>query len=100
MNLFLALILELFDNPTKIDDSNDTELSGMDSVKRRLVRFIRVCLNQIPYVDRKFHLSQKLIAFENYLSQKYDSKKEVSASDSYELNNSDDDDMIEQHKLN
>lgn len=72
LNLFLALILELFGNPTKIDDSNDTELSGIDSVKRRLVRFIRVCLNQTPYLDRKFNLSQKLIAFENYLTQKYE----------------------------
>jgi len=31
LNLFLALILELFENPTKIDDSDETELSGIEA---------------------------------------------------------------------
>jgi len=100
LNLFLALILELFDNPTKLDDSEDTELSGVDSIKRRLVRFLKVCLTSMPFVDRKLHLSEKLIAFENYLIHKHDQEAKLFGENSDEQSKSEDDDKNQHHRQN
>lgn len=69
LNLFLALILESFDNPTKLnDDSDDKEVSGLKSFQVKFIRAIFKIFERLPWLEKKLEANHKLKQLESFLT--------------------------------
>lgn len=69
LNLFLALILESFDNPTKLnDDSDDKEVSGLKSFQVKFIRAIFKIFERLPWLEKKLEANHKLKQLESFFT--------------------------------
>ncbi len=67
LNLFLALILDNFDNPTKVsDDSDDKELSGLKSLQVRIIKATKKLFVRLPWLEKRLEVFTKLKQLENF----------------------------------
>ena len=79
LSLFLAQILENFDDPTKIkDEDDDHESSVLQNLQGRLFWFLRLVSRKIPFIEICFSLSKRLKQIENYLTN---SSEELDSAD-------------------